>query len=132
CDNQGKRQAEPQEAIVEKYPHSLALETAPDEQTRKEEKKRHQKDVLPCTEQVEAKPPLDIDDRERAPKIRGMVEPIGCGRQKIEIGQDRVKREHEEDDKTPQIVECQAHCRRWPATWKPVAHRSIISSTVSG
>jgi hypothetical protein len=71
CDDEGKRHAEPEDAIMEKYPGPLALEARPSEQAREEEEQRHQKYVLPCTKQIEAEPPRSVDDRKGAPEIRG-------------------------------------------------------------
>jgi len=52
-------------------------------QTKRPERKKKsdiRKTVLPCTEQVEAEPPLGIDDRKRAPEIRRAVERERRGR----------------------------------------------------
>src|SRR5215469_1155448 len=92
---------------MEERPRSLVFETPPNKEAREEEEQRHQKDVLPGAEQVEAKPPRSVDDWKCAPKIRGRVVRERRSRQKIQVGQHRVERQHEENNKRPQIVERQ-------------------------
>src|SRR5882757_2111544 len=111
CHDESKWHPEPQEAIIEKSRYALAPETRPNEQSREEEKERHQKDVLPGAVQVEAQPPLAVDDREGAPKIWRCIERKRLGRQKSQIREDRMERQDEEDDKSAQIVERQARPR---------------------
>src|SRR5215469_16355366 len=96
---------------MEERPRSLAFETPPNKEAREEEEQRHQEDVLPGAEQVEAKPPRSVDDWKGAPKIRGRGERERRSRQKVQIGQHRVERQHEENNKRPQIVERQTDSR---------------------
>src|SRR6202030_494577 len=105
---ENERQAEPQHAAMEKSHHPLAAEAGPDEQSRKKEKQRHQKDVLPRAVQIEAEPSMGVDNRNRAPLIGRAVERIRRGGKKLQIRQHRVKRQHQQDHKCPQIVERQA------------------------
>src|SRR5439155_23700366 len=103
CDDDSKRCSEPEQAIVKKYCGALALEARPNEEAGEEEKKRHQKDVLPRTKQIETEPAFAVDDRKSAPEIRRSIERERGSREKIQVGQDGMEREYQEDDKGPQI-----------------------------
>src|SRR5262249_8610123 len=64
-------------------------------------------------EDVEAEPPLAVDDRKCIPSKRRNVEGEWRDRQRPEIGQEGVEGEHDQDDEGAQIAECQAgsrHC----------------------
>src|SRR4029077_13278465 len=80
---------------------------------------------------VEAKPARVIDHGKGAPKIRGIVEREWRCRQEIQVGQDGMKRQHEKDDKRPQIVERPTGPRHQWAGSRGGTHRSTNSSAGS-
>ena len=56
-----------------------------------------------------------------APQIGRLVERKGLRRQKVQIGQHRMKRQHQQDDEGAQIVDRQAGARRAGAPWRAQA-----------
>ena len=79
CDEQ-KRHADAQQPVGQKGPGAFAVQARPDEQPRDQKEKRHQKDVEPGAEQVEAHPALAVDNREGAPQKRRLIEGEGLRR----------------------------------------------------
>ncbi len=118
--NDGKRHGEPPGAVDEKAARPLLRQARPGEQARQHKKERHQEDVEPGAEQVEAEPPLVVDDRKAAPQKRRAVERERMGRQGGEIGQHRMKGNDEQDDNCAQIVDRQA--RRCSVSAQRVTH----------
>ncbi len=111
--HQDERQADPQEAIVQEYRASLALEARPHEQARHEKHERHQIHILERAEDVEPEPSLAIDDGERVPSKWRNVEGKCRVGQRAQVGQDGVEGQHDQDDERAQVTECQTgsrHC----------------------
>jgi hypothetical protein len=104
-DAEYERQSEPKHTVAQKSPVCLARQARPDEQAGQKEHQRHQVDVLPGTDQVEAEKAMIVDDRERAPSV-GRTAEVGRGRDRNpdQIGQHRMKAQDDQNDDRPQIA----------------------------
>ena len=110
-DAEGKRQTEPQGAVAQETPALLARQARPDKQAGKKKHQRHQIDVLPGAEEIEAEEAMAVDDRERAPIVGRAVESGTGYRYPVEVGQHRMESEHDQDHNTAQIGQRQTGAR---------------------
>ena len=111
--DQDKRQSQPQHPAAEERRHPFALQARPHEQAGQEKEKGHQEDVLPGAEQFEPDPPVAVDDRKGAPRIRRAVERKRARRQKVEIG--RAKSGTPAPARSHRPADCRAPGSRAPA-----------------
>src|SRR5262245_49860973 len=107
-DRERERQPDADHAVKQECAHAFAGEARPYEQPGKKEQECNEIRILMCTENVEAEPAVGVDDRDAAPSEGLLVETKRGSRRGAEIGDERVGRNHDDDRKRPQIIECKA------------------------
>jgi hypothetical protein len=97
--------AQPHRALADEPSAPLAGEGGSGEQAGEEEHQRHQIDVLPRAEQVEAEPARCVEERKGPPVPGGCVEGEAGRLGEAEVGKRRMEGEQEEDGEPPQIAQ---------------------------
>src|SRR5262252_1635762 len=104
-DRKNKWYTNSQEAIVHKHTAALAHETRPHKQAGQEEQERNEIDVLESAEQVKTEPTCAVDNRDTSPLVRRIIEAERGRRRRTEIRLYRMDRQHNEDNKCPEIAQ---------------------------
>ncbi len=104
-DGCNERYADAPEPVGNIGPGALAAQAARRQQARQKEHQRHQADVLPGTEHVEAHPALRIDHWKGLPSERRLAERRGLRRHRGQVGERGVERQYDNNHNGPEIIE---------------------------